>query len=583
MKTVLRYLRDYKKESILAPLFKMLEASFELLVPLVVAAIIDTGISGEDTGYILRMCGIMVALGIIGLVCAITAQYFAARAAVGFARKIRHVLFDRMQSLSFNEIDKMGTSTMITRMTSDVNQVQSGVNMVLRLFLRSPFIVFGAMIMAFTIDVKAALVFVVTIPVLAIIVFGIMLITIPMYKKVQKSLDRVLGITRENLTGVRVIRAFCKEDEEIKGFDNANDTLTTMQKVVGRISGLMNPLTYIVINLGIVILIYTGALRVEAGIITQGAVVALYNYMSQILVELIKLANLIVTMTKAVASCKRLEDVLKLESTLDVRATADNNVNIDSENVPAVEFDHVSLTYSGAGEESLTDIHFTVNKGETAGIIGGTGSGKTSLVHLIPHFYDATKGTVKVDGIDVKDYALDEIRNKAAIVMQKAVLFKGTIRENLLWGNGAATDEELYEALEMAQAMDVIKSKEKGLDEMVEQGGRNFSGGQRQRITIARALVRKPSILILDDSASALDYATDARLRKALRSIKDKTTVFIVSQRTSSIQHADKIIVLDDGKAAGIGTHENLYETCQIYREIYDSQFKGTKEAAANE
>ena len=583
MKTVLRYLRDYKKESILAPLFKMLEASFELLVPLVVAAIIDTGISGKDTGYILKMCGIMVALGIIGLVCAITAQYFAARAAVGFARKIRHVLFDRMQSLSFNEIDKMGPSTMITRMTSDVNQVQSGVNMVLRLFLRSPFIVFGAMIMAFTIDVKAALVFVVTIPVLAIIVFGIMLITIPMYKKVQKSLDRVLGITRENLTGVRVIRAFCKEDEEIKGFDNANDTLTTMQKVVGRISGLMNPLTYIVINLGIVILIYTGALRVDAGIITQGAVVALYNYMSQILVELIKLANLIVTMTKAVASCKRLEDVLKLESTLDVRATADNNVNIDSENVPAVEFDHVSLTYSGAGEESLTDIHFTVNKGETAGIIGGTGSGKTSLVHLIPHFYDATKGTVKVDGIDVKDYALDEIRNKAAIVMQKAVLFKGTIRENLLWGNGAATDEELYEALEMAQAMDVIKSKEKGLDEMVEQGGRNFSGGQRQRLTIARALVRKPSILILDDSASALDYATDARLRKALRSIKDKTTVFIVSQRTSSIQHADKIIVLDDGKAAGIGTHENLYETCQIYREIYDSQFKGTKEAAANE
>lgn len=581
MKTVLRYLSEYKKESILAPLFKMLEASFELLVPLVVAAIIDTGISGEDTGYILRMCGIMVALGIIGLVCAITAQYFAARAAVGFARKIRHVLFDKMQSLSFSEIDKMGTSTMITRMTSDVNQVQSGVNMVLRLFLRSPFIVFGAMIMAFTIDVKAALVFVVTIPVLAVIVFGIMLITIPMYKRVQKSLDKVLGITRENLTGVRVIRAFCKEEEEIKSFDGANDTLTTMQKVVGRISGLMNPLTYIVINLGIVVLIYTGALRVEAGIITQGAVVALYNYMSQILVELIKLANLIVTMTKAVASCKRLEDVLKLESTLDVRG----NINTDKvkENAPAVEFDHVSLTYSGAGEESLTDIHFTVNKGETAGIIGGTGSGKTSLVHLIPHFYDATKGTVKVDGIDVKDYPLDEIRNKAVIVMQKAVLFKGTIRENLLWGNGAATDEELYEALETAQAMDVIKSKEDGLDEKVEQGGRNFSGGQRQRLTIARALVRKPSILILDDSASALDYATDARLRKALKCIKDKTTVFIVSQRTSSIQHADKIIVLDDGKAVGIGNHEKLYETCKIYKEIYDSQFKGAKEAAANE
>lgn len=581
MKTVLKYLRDYKKESILAPLFKMLEASFELLIPLVVAAIIDTGISEKDTGYILRMCGIMVALGIIGLVCAITAQYFAARAAVGFARKIRHVLFDKMQSLSFNEIDKIGTSTMITRMTSDVNQVQSGVNMVLRLFLRSPFIVFGAMIMAFTIDVKAALVFVVTIPVLAIIVFGIMLITIPMYKRVQKSLDRVLGITRENLTGIRVIRAFCKEGEEIESFDNANDTLTTMQKVVGRISGLMNPLTYIVINLGIVILIYVGAIRVDTGIISQGAVVALYNYMSQILVELIKLANLIVTMTKSVASCKRLEDVLKLKSTLDVHANTD--ASIDKENIPAVEFDHVSLTYKGAGEESLTDISFTINKGETAGIIGGTGSGKTSLVHLIPHFYDATKGTVKVDGIDVKDYALDEIRNKAVIVMQKAVLFKGTIRENLLWGNKAATDDELYEALETAQAMDVIKSKENGLDEMVEQGGRNFSGGQRQRLTIARALVRKPSILILDDSASALDYATDARLRKALKEIKDRTTVFIVSQRTSSIQHADRIIVLDDGRAVGIGTHESLYEDCRIYKEIYDSQFKGAREAAANE
>lgn len=581
MKTVLKYLRDYKKESILAPLFKMLEASFELLIPLVVAAIIDTGISEKDTGYILRMCGIMVALGIIGLVCAITAQYFAARAAVGFARKIRHVLFDKMQSLSFNEIDKIGTSTMITRMTSDVNQVQSGVNMVLRLFLRSPFIVFGAMIMAFTIDVKAALVFVVTIPVLAIIVFGIMLITIPMYKRVQKSLDRVLGITRENLTGIRVIRAFCKEDEEIESFDNANDTLTTMQKVVGRISGLMNPLTYIVINLGIVILIYVGAIRVDTGIISQGAVVALYNYMSQILVELIKLANLIVTMTKSVASCKRLEDVLKLKSTLDVHANTD--ASIDKENIPAVEFDHVSLTYKGAGEESLTDISFTINKGETAGIIGGTGSGKTSLVHLIPHFYDATKGTVKVDGIDVKDYALDEIRNKAVIVMQKAVLFKGTIRENLLWGNKAATDDELYEALETAQAMDVIKSKGNGLDEMVEQGGRNFSGGQRQRLTIARALVRKPSILILDDSASALDYATDARLRKALKEIKDRTTVFIVSQRTSSIQHADRIIVLDDGRAVGIGTHESLYEDCRIYKEIYDSQFKGAREAAANE
>lgn len=603
MKAVLRYLSSYKKETILAPLFKMLEASFELLVPLVVAAIIDTGISGEDKGYIFKMCGIMVALGIIGLVCAITAQYFAAKAAVGFARKIRHVLFDKMQSLSFNEIDKIGTSTMITRMTSDVNQVQSGVNMVLRLFLRSPFIVFGAMIMAFTIDVKAALVFVVTIPVLAVIVFGIMLITIPMYKKVQRALDRVLGITRENLTGVRVIRAFCKEDEEIKDFDDANDTLAVMQKVVGRISGLMNPLTYVVINLGIVILIYTGAVRVEAGIITQGAVVALYNYMSQILVELIKLANLIVTMTKSVASCKRLEEVLNLKSTLEVNKAEENSDTNETpsieksaeteahkdialekkmQNIPAVEFENVSLIYSGAGDASLSDITFTVNRGETVGIIGGTGSGKTSLVHLIPHFYDATEGVVRVDGKDVKDYPLEEIRGKAVTVMQKAVLFKGTIRENLLWGNKNATDEELYEALEIAQAMDVVKSKQDGLDELVEQGGRNFSGGQRQRLTIARALAGKPSILILDDSASALDYATDARLRKALKELKD-TTVFIVSQRTSSIQHADKIIVLDDGKAVGIGTHDTLIETCQIYREIYESQFKGTKEAAANE
>lgn len=629
MKTVLKHLGEYKKESVLAPLFKMLEASFELLIPLVVAAIIDTGIANEDTGYIFKMCTVMVVLGIVGLVSAITAQYFAAKAATGFAKKIRHVLFDKMQGLSFNEIDKIGTSTMITRMTSDVNQVQSGVNMVLRLFLRSPFIVFGAMIMAFTIDVKAALIFVAVIPALAIIVFGIMLITIPMYKKVQKSLDRVLGVTRENLTGVRVIRAFCKEDEEIKDFDNANDTLTTMQKVVGRISGLMNPLTYIVINLGIVILIYTGAVRVEAGIITQGAVVALYNYMSQILVELIKLANLIVTMTKSVASCKRLEDVLKLESTLEVHTLAKDVATVIAQDtaaqdtaakdiaaqdtaakdaatviaqdtaaatvtaegaektaagtIPAVEFDHVSLTYKGAGEETLTDINFTVNKGETVGIIGGTGSGKTSLVHLIPHFYDATKGVVKIDGQDVKKYSLEDIRNKTAIVMQKAVLFKGTIRENLLWGNENASDDDIYEALETSQAVDVVKSKKDGLDEMVEQGGKNFSGGQRQRLTIARALVRKPSILILDDSSSALDYATDAALRKALKEMKNKATVFIVSQRTSSIQNADKIIVLDDGKAVGIGTHSELLKNCQVYREIYESQFKGTKEVAANE
>lgn len=583
MKTLLKYLGEYKKESVLAPLFKMLEATFELFIPLVVAAIIDTGIGNGDKKYILGMCGIMVLLGVIGLASSLTAQFFAAKAAVGFSKKLRHALFDKIQSLSFNEIDTLGTSSMITRMTSDVNQVQSGVNLVLRLFLRSPFIVFGAMIMAFTIDVKAAFVFVVTIPALSVIVFGIMLITIPMYRRVQKSLDKVLGITRENLTGIRVIRAFGKEQDEIDKFNKANDTLTHMQKIVGRVSGLMNPMTYIVINAGIVILIYTGAVRVEAGIITQGAVVALYNYMSQILVELIKLANLIITVTKSFASGKRLESILKMESTLQMNV--DNMEGEDNlkENVPVVEFDHVSLTYKGAGEESLTDINFTVNKGETIGIIGGTGSGKTSLVHLIPHFYDATKGSVKVNGTDVKNYPLNVLREKVGIVMQKPVLFKGTIRENLMWGNGNAAEEDINEALLTAQAIDVVQSKEEGLDSEVLQGGKNFSGGQKQRLTIARALVRKPEILILDDSASALDYATDASLRKAIRNMKESPAVFIVSQRTSSIQHADKIIVLDDGRVKGMGTHEELLKTCGVYKEIYDSQFKETKEASDNE
>lgn len=583
VKSVLKYINEYKKETVLAPLFKMLEAAFELAVPMVVASIIDKGIYHNDKNHIILMCGLLALLAIIGLISSITAQYYAAKAAVGFSKKLRHSLFDKIQSLSFNEIDTLGTSSMITRMTSDVNQVQLGVNLVLRLFLRSPFIVFGAMIMAFGIDVKSALVFVIIIPVLSVIVFGIMIITIPLYKKVQSALDKVLEITRQNLTGIKVIRAFCKEKEEIKIFDESNDNLTVLQKRVGRISGLMNPLTYIIINIGVVALVYVGAIRVEAGIITQGAVVALYNYMSQILIELIKLANLIITVTKSVASGKRIESILQMESTLKV----DEYLQEVEGNEYAVEFVDVGLAYAGSKEESLSNIDFKVTKGETVGIIGGTGSGKTSLVHLIPHFYDATNGKVKVNGIDVKNYPIDKLRKKIGIVMQKAVLFKGSIRENLLWGNENATDEEIYEALEIAQAVDVVKSKEKGLNDTVSQGGKNFSGGQRQRLSIARALVRKPEILILDDSASALDYATDARLRKALNEMKESPTIFIVSQRTSSIQHADKIIVLDDGKIAGIGKHEELLESCNIYNEIYDSQFRSSKnsnlEVTANE
>lgn len=588
MKKLLVYLKDYKKESILAPLFKMLEASFELIVPLVVTAIIDVGIAGRDSGYILKMCLVMVALGLIGLACSVTAQYFAAKAAVGFGTQVRHHLFSHIQTFSFSEIDKAGTATLITRMTSDINQVQSGVNMVLRLFLRSPFIVFGAMIMAFTIDVKAALIFVVTIPLLSVVVFGIMAVSIPLYKKVQERLDRVLGITRENLTGVRVIRAFHKEEEEKSRFEESLQSLTGMQNHVGRISAFMNPVTYIIINAGIIALLYIGAFQVDTGMLTQGEVVALVNYMSQILVELIKLANLIITITKAVACGNRIESILEMKSSMPVENSgkkeseaasrinngeqSGNQKRVDSEYM--VEFSHVGLTYQGAGAESLTDIDFKVKKGETIGIIGGTGCGKTSLVHLIPRFYDATAGEVKINGQNVKDYPLEELRQMVGIVMQKAVLFQGTIRENLCWGKEDATEEELYQALETAQAREVVEGKDGKLDAPVEQGGKNFSGGQRQRLTIARALVRKPKILILDDSASALDYATDARLRKAIREMDGNPTVFIVSQRTSSIQHADKIIVLDDGEITGIGTHEQLLENCEVYREIYESQYK---------
>lgn len=578
MKNLLIYLKDYKKESVLAPLFKMLEASFELIVPLVVTQIIDVGIANGDSGYILKMCLIMVALGLIGLTCSITAQYFAAKAAVGFGTQVRHELFAHIQTFSFSEIDKVGTATLITRMTSDINQVQSGVNMVLRLFLRSPFIVFGAMIMAFTIDVKAALVFVVTIPLLSVVVFGIMAISIPLYRKVQERLDKVLGITRENLTGVRVIRAFHKEEEEKERYEESLGALTGMQNHVGRISAFMNPVTYIIINGGIIALLYIGAFQVDTGVLTQGQVVALVNYMSQILVELIKLANLIITITKAVACGNRIEAVLEMKSSMPLDVQKDQSVSAGENKNEAseymVEFSHVGLTYQGAGGESLTDIDFRVKKGETIGIIGGTGSGKTSLVHLIPRFYDATAGEVKINGKNVKDYPMEQLRQMVGIVMQKAVLFKGTIRENLCWGKENATEEELYQALETAQAREVVEGKDGKLDALVEQGGKNFSGGQRQRLTIARALVRKSQILILDDSASALDYATDARLRKAIRQMEGSPTVFIVSQRTSSIQHADKIIVLDDGVVSGIGTHEQLLENCEVYREIYESQYK---------
>ena len=569
MTKLLVYLKDYKKESVLGPLFKLLEASFELIVPLVVASMIDVGIASSDRGYILKMCLIMAVLGLIGLTCSVTAQFFAAKAAVGFATKLRHGLFEHIQKLSFSQMDKEGTSTLITRITSDINQVQSGVNLVLRLFLRSPFIVFGAMIMAFTVDVKAALIFVVVIPVLSVIVFGIMLISIPLYKKVQGALDRVLGITRENLTGVRVIRAFGQEEAETQKFDGETDALRHVQMVAARISALMNPFTYVVVNGGLIALIYVGAVRVEAGILTQGQVVALVNYMSQILVELVKLANLIITVTKAVACGNRIQSIL------DEPAGMEEKDRIGDEKLTGcVEFDHVSMRYYEGGEEALTDIHFKAVKGQTIGVIGGTGSGKSSLVNLIPRFYDVEKGSVKVDGVDVREYDLTALRDKIGVVMQKAVLFHGTIRENLKWGNENASDEELWEALRTAQAKEFVLQKKDQLNEMIEQEGRNLSGGQRQRLSIARALVKKPEILILDDSASALDYATDAALRRSLKEMPGETTVFIVSQRASSLMHADMIIVLDDGNVAGMGTHEELLKTCEIYQEIYYSQFE---------
>lgn len=555
----------------------MLEASFELFVPLVIKQIIDVGIENQDMAYVWKMAGVLLALAVIGLTCSLTAQYFAAKAAVGFSTKLKHVVYDHIQKLSFSEVDDLGTSTLITRMTSDMNQVQNGVNMVLRLFLRSPFIVFGAMIMAFTIDWKAAMVFVVAIPLLSIVVFGIMLISIPKFKKVQEGLDRVLGITRENLTGVRVIRAFHQEEQERESFRDSNERLTRLQLVVGRISAFMNPATYVIVNAAIIALLWTGAVRVNIGILTQGDVVALYNYMNQILVELVKLANLIITITKAVACGNRIQSVLEQEST---QTFAEEPVKENGKPEVVVDFRDVSFAYHTEGEEALRHLELQVKRGETIGVIGGTGSGKTSLVHLIPRFYDATAGTVLVDGVDVKDYPKEQLRKKIGIVMQKAVLFKGTIRENLRWGNEEATDEELWQALRIAQAEEVVDKKDGKLDAMISQGGKNLSGGQRQRLTIARALVRKPEILILDDSTSALDYATDAKLRKALREMEEKTTVFIVSQRTVSIQQADRIIVLDDGNVVDIGTHEELLKRCEIYQEIYYSQNKKEEQGA---
>lgn len=606
MKTLLVYLKDYKKESILGPLFKLLEASFELTIPLVVASMIDIGIANADKSYVVKMCLIMAALGLIGLLSAVTAQFYAAKAAVGFATKLRHALFSHIQKLSFSNMDQQGTSTLITRMTSDINQVQSGVNLVLRLFLRSPFIVFGAMIMAFTVDVKAALVFVVIIPILSILVFGIMLISIPLFSKVQQSLDQVLSTTRENLTGVRVIRAFGLEHKEKDKYQKQTDSLRKIQMTAARISTLMNPLTYIVINAGLIALIYTGSIRVEAGILTQGQVVALINYMSQILVELVKLANLIINVTKAIACGDRIAAVLEIptgmveaEAGVDTKsetddkdreeAEADDKVSLEAnvgiKDKICVEFAQVSMKYSEGGEEALTNISFQAKGGETIGVIGGTGSGKSTLVHLIPRFYDVKDGAVKVDGIDVKNYNLTALRDKIGIVMQKAVLFKGTIRDNLLWGNSNASDEELWQALRTAQAEEFVLQKSGGLDAKIEQEGRNLSGGQKQRLSVARALVKKPEILILDDSASALDYATDAKLRKALKEMQNqaapgnKPTVFIVSQRASALMHADQIVVLEDGEMAALGTHQELLANCHVYREIYESQFEKGEQA----
>lgn len=578
MRSLMVYLKNYKKETVLAPLFKMLEALFDLFVPLVMAAVIDKGIARSDQSYIVRMCLVLIALGIIGLTCSITAQYFAAKAATGFAAEVRHALFAHVQKFTFSEMDTIGTSTLITRMTSDLNQVQSGLNLTLRLLLRSPFIVFGAMIMAFMIDIKAALVFVVAIPLLAVIVFSIMLMTMPLYKKVQAHLDQVLLVTRENLTGARVIRAFNKEEDEKRRFEENNQLLTRAQKFVGSISGLMNPLTYIVINGAVTVLIYTGAVRVNIGELTQGQVVALLNYMSQILVELVKLANLIISITKALACANRIQSVFEEKPDMQ-DGTLVWKVDSDEKQIPRVEFEHVSLTYQGAGAESLSDISFKAYQGQTIGIIGGTGSGKSSLVNLIPRFYDATRGEIRIDGRNVKEYQMDSLRERVGMVLQKAVLFKGTIGANIRWGKEDATDAEIEEALEISQAKEFVDSKKDGLDFKIKQSGRNLSGGQKQRLTIARALVKKPEILILDDSASALDFATDANLRKAIREMKEQPTVFIVSQRASSIQYADQILVLDDGELAGAGTHRELLENCPAYQEIYYSQFPKEKEA----
>ncbi len=574
MKRLMMYLKDYKKESILAPLFKLLEAFFELLVPLVMANIIDYGISNRNMGYIGKMGLLLLLLGVVGLASSITAQFFAAKAAVGFSTQLRQALFDHIEDLSFTDIDKAGTSTMITRMTSDVNQVQSGINMTLRLFLRSPIIVFGAMIMAFTIDVKCALIFVVAIPLLSVVVFGIILSTIPMYKKVQAKLDQVLGITRENLTGVRVIRAFHQEAKEADRFRENNEALSAMQIFVGKISACMNPVTYIIVNGAIIALIYTGAVQVNIGNLSQGEVVAIINYMNQILVELVKLANLIVTMTKALACAERVASVFDIGADAAYVGAQDQKLadKVDK-SAPFLDFKHVSLTYQGAGAPTLQDMNFTVNRGDTVGIIGGTGSGKTSLVNLIPGFYPATEGEILLEGRDIRTMSDEELRGRIGVVPQKAVLFKGTIRSNLQWGKPDATEEEMWKALELAQASEVVDGKPGKLDATVAQNGKNFSGGQRQRLTIARALVRNPEILILDDSASALDYATDAKLRAAIRTLEDKTTTFIVSQRASTIRHADKIIVLDDGEIAGMGTHDELLKDCTVYQEIYYSQY----------
>ena len=590
MNNMLGYLRNYKRESVLAPLFKMLEATFDLFVPLVMADIVNVGIAAHDLHYILVRCGILLVLAVIGLTCSLTAQYFSAKAAVGYSTALRHALFAHIQSLSFSEMDTLGTSTLITRMTSDINRVQSGLNLFLRLFLRSPFVVIGAMVMAFTVNARAALIFVVAIPLLSVVVFGVMVITRPLYKTAQVRLDRVLGLTRENLTGVRVVRAFDKEQDEIDRFENANDLLTRMQLHVGHLSALMSPLTYVIINIAIVALLYVGSIEINVGGMASGDVIALVNYMNQILIELVKLANLIVQVSKALACAGRVQAVLdtkpgmdfpagRVQAVLDTKPGMDFPAELRSE-VPAdkagdaVRFDHVSLTYAGAGAPSLSDISFTAKRGQTIGVIGGTGSGKSSLVNLIPRFYDATEGTVEILGRPAADYPREALRGKVNVVMQKAQLFGGTIRSNLLWGNKNATDAELWAALETAQAAEFVQAKPLGLDEPVEQGGRNLSGGQKQRLTIARALVGKPDILILDDSASALDYATDAALRKALAALPGSLTVFIVSQRAASLQHADQILVLDDGRLVGLGTHDQLRQSCPVYEEIYESQFK---------